>query len=84
MSKSAWSAGATTKALLKEFDEVLQRKRALIERARSTRRQLDRASLALRDLLADPGFMTLLREEGVETLPTRLSRQPRPRTRRGP
>jgi ParB family transcriptional regulator, chromosome partitioning protein len=60
-------------ALIRAYREDVDRKRILIRKATATRDRLIFVTEALRKLLADEGFVTLLRAEGLDTLPKNLA-----------
>jgi ParB family transcriptional regulator, chromosome partitioning protein len=60
-------------SLIRAFQEDVDRKRILIRKAETTRRRLVFVTEAMRKLLADDNFLTLLRAEGLDTLPKNLA-----------
>jgi ParB family chromosome partitioning protein len=60
-------------ALIKAYQEDVDRKRILIRKAEGARNRLLFVTEALRSLLADENFLTLLRAEGLETMPSNLA-----------
>jgi ParB family chromosome partitioning protein len=60
-------------ALIKAYQEDVDRKRILIRKAEGARNRLMFVTEALRSLLADENFLTLLRAEGLETMPSNLA-----------
>jgi ParB family chromosome partitioning protein len=60
-------------ALVRAYREDADKKRILIRKAETTRDCLVFVTQALRALFADDHFVTLLRAEGLETLPKNLS-----------
>ena len=60
-------------ALIRAYQEDVDRKRILIRRAETTRRRLIFVTEALRKLLVDENFLTLLRAEGLDTMPSNLA-----------
>jgi ParB family transcriptional regulator, chromosome partitioning protein len=60
-------------SLIRAFQEDVDRKRILIRKAEATRSRLVFMTEAMRKLLADDNFVTLLRAEGLETLPKNLA-----------
>lgn len=60
-------------ALVRAYREDADRKRIMIRRADATRDRLIFIAQALRKLFADDHFVTLLRAEGLETLPRTLA-----------
>lgn len=63
----------STTALVRAYREDADRKRVLIRKAEIARNQLVFVTEALRTLFADENFITLLRAEGLETLPKNLA-----------
>lgn len=63
----------STDALLKAYREDTDKKRLLIRKAEETRDSLIFVTEALRTLLADEHFVTLLRAERLDTLPRNLA-----------
>lgn len=63
----------STDALLRAYREDTDKKRLLIRKADATRDRLVFVTEALRKLLADENFVTLLRAEGLDTLPRNLA-----------
>jgi ParB family chromosome partitioning protein len=59
----------TSNALIRAYQEDVDRKRLLIRKAAATRNRLVFVTEALRKLFADENFVTLLRAEGLDTLP---------------
>jgi ParB family transcriptional regulator, chromosome partitioning protein len=59
--------------LLKTYQDDADKKRALVKKAEITRGRLMFVTEALRNLLADDHFVTLLRAEGLDTLPSNLA-----------
>lgn len=62
----------TVNALLRTYQADVDKKRVIIRNATSTRNRLAFVVEALRTLLADEGFVTLLRAEGLLTMPKPL------------
>jgi ParB family transcriptional regulator, chromosome partitioning protein len=60
-------------ALIRAYREDVDRKRVLIRKANMTRDRLIFITQALRKLLADEHFVTLLRAEGLDTMPRNLA-----------
>ncbi len=60
-------------SLIRAFQEDVDRKRILIRKAEATRSRLVFMTEAMRKLLADDNFVTLLRAEGLDTLPKNLA-----------
>jgi ParB family chromosome partitioning protein len=73
------NAGARTEqtvssnSLIRTYREDVDRKRLLIRKANATRDKLIFVMEAIRKLLSDENFVTLLRAEGLETLPSNLA-----------
>lgn len=63
----------STTALLRAYQEGVDRKRLLIRKAEATRNRLMFVTEAVRTLLVDENFVTLLRAEGLDTLPRNLA-----------
>jgi ParB family chromosome partitioning protein len=59
--------------LLRAYRQETDKKRLLIRKAETTRGRLVFVTEALRNLLADEHFVTLLRAEGLDTLPRPLA-----------
>ena len=60
-------------ALIRAYREDVDRKRVLIRKANSTRDRLIFVTEAMRKLFAEENFITLLRAEGLDTLPRNLA-----------
>jgi ParB family chromosome partitioning protein len=60
-------------ALIRAYREDVDRKRVLIRKATATRDRLIFLTEAMRKLLAEESFITLLRAEGLDTLPKNLA-----------
>ncbi|AMN39061.1 plasmid partitioning protein RepB C-terminal domain-containing protein [Rhodoplanes sp. Z2-YC6860] len=60
-------------ALIRAYQEDVDRKRLLIRKAEATRNRLVFVTEALRKLFGDQNFGNLLRAEGLETLPRNLA-----------
>jgi len=63
----------TSNALIRAYQEDVDRKRILIRKAETTRNRLVFMTEALRKLLGDENFVTLLQAEGLDTLPRNLA-----------
>jgi ParB family chromosome partitioning protein len=63
----------SSNALIRAYQEDVDRKRLLIKKAETTRNRLVFVTEALRKLLIDENFVTLLRAEGLDTLPRNLA-----------
>jgi ParB family chromosome partitioning protein len=59
--------------LIRAYREDVDRKRLLIRKADATRNRLIFATEAIRKLFVDENFVTLLRAEGLDTLPRNLA-----------
>jgi ParB family transcriptional regulator, chromosome partitioning protein len=60
-------------ALLRAYREDVDRKRLLIQKANATRSRLIFLTEAIRKLISDENFVTMLRAEGLDTLPQNLA-----------
>lgn len=60
-------------ALFRSYQQDVERKRQMVRKAEATKDRLTFAVQALRSLLADDGFASLLRKEGLDTLPRNLA-----------
>lgn len=60
-------------ALIRTYQQDVERKRQMVRKAEATRDRLTFAVQALRGLLADEGFASLLGKEGLDTLPRNLA-----------
>jgi ParB family chromosome partitioning protein len=63
----------SSNTLIRAYREDVDRKRLLIRKAETTRNRLIFAAEALRKLFLDENFVTLLRAEGLDTLPRNLA-----------
>ena len=63
----------TSNALIRAYQEDVDRKRLLIRKAAATRNRLVFIMEALRKLFADENFVTLLRAEDLDTLPGNIA-----------
>jgi ParB family chromosome partitioning protein len=63
----------SSNALIRAFQQDVDRKRILIRKAEATRNHLVFVTEALRNLLQDENFATLLRAEGLDTVPGNLA-----------
>jgi ParB family transcriptional regulator, chromosome partitioning protein len=63
----------SSNALIRAYQEAVDRKRLLIRKAETTRNRLVFVTEAVRKLLIDENFVTLLRAEGLNTLPQNLA-----------
>jgi ParB family chromosome partitioning protein len=69
----------SSNSLLRTYREDVDRKRLLIRKANTTKDKLIFVMEAVRKLLADENFVTLLRAEGLDTLPRNLAERIRAR-----
>jgi ParB family chromosome partitioning protein len=60
-------------ALIRTYQQDVERKRQMVRKAEATRERLTFVVQALRTLFADEGLMTLLRAEGLDSLPRNLA-----------
>ena len=72
----------SSNALIRAYREDVDRKRLLIRKAEATRNRLIFVTEAVRNLLNDENFVTLMRAEGFDTLPQK-SRHTHPNRRGG-
>ena len=63
----------SSNALIRAYQEDVDRKRLLIRKAENTRNRLVFVTEALRKLFADENFVTLLRAEAIDTLPKNIA-----------
>ena len=63
----------SSNALIRAYQEDVNRKRLLMRKAATTRNRLVFVTEALRNLFGDENFITLLRAEGLETLPGNIA-----------
>jgi ParB family chromosome partitioning protein len=63
----------SSNALIRAYQEDVDRKRLLIRKAGTTRNRLVFVTEAVRKLLVDENFVTLLRAEGLDSLPRNLA-----------
>jgi ParB family chromosome partitioning protein len=63
----------SSEALVRAFEEESARKRALIRRSEAAKARLTFITEAIRTLVDDDEFYTLLEEEGLDNLPTNLA-----------
>jgi ParB family chromosome partitioning protein len=63
----------SSNALIRTYREDVDRKRLLIRKAEATRNRLIFVTEAMRKLFIDENFVTLLRAEGLDTLPQNLA-----------
>jgi ParB family chromosome partitioning protein len=59
--------------LIRAYREDVDRKRLLVRRAEATRNRLIFVTEAMRKLFSDENFITLMRAEGIDTLPQNLA-----------
>lgn len=69
MSRKRRERPLSSNALIRAYQEDVDRKRLLIRKAEATRNRLVFMTEALRKLFGDENFVTLLRAEGLDTLP---------------
>lgn len=72
-SKRSGSARMSTDKLLRTYQEETTKQRLLLQKAKICEARLTFLESALRQLFADSAFVTLLREESLDTLPAFLS-----------
>ena len=70
---TAESKKVTTATLIKEYRRHTERHRALVQRAVVARRRILMATSAMKRLLADENFTTLLRAESLLSMPGHLA-----------
>ena len=70
----------SSEAILRAYRDDANKKRLLVRRADATRDRLVFVTEALRTLFADENFVTLLRAEGLETLPRNIAERLQPGT----
>src|SRR5450759_1951347 len=70
----------SSNALVRAYREDVDRKRLLVKKAGTTRDRLIFVTEAVRKLLVDENFVTLLRAEGLDTLPRNLAERMQPGT----
>ena len=63
----------SSNALIRAYREDVDRKRVLIRKAKATRNRLIFVTEAMRKLFDDENFVTLMRAEGLDTLPKNLA-----------
>ena len=63
----------TSTALIRAYREDVDRKRVLVRKSNATRDRLIFITEAMRKLVAEENFITLLRAEGLDTLPKNLA-----------
>jgi ParB family chromosome partitioning protein len=63
----------TGEALVKEYKDKIREQKALIAKAERTKEKLILLTTAIRTLLADENFTTLLRAEGLQKMPAELA-----------
>jgi len=67
------NADVTTSSLVRNYQREVERQKLLVRKAETAQRNLLFIVGALRQLLADENFTTLLRAEGLDTLPQYLA-----------
>lgn len=70
---SGRSAPVTTRSLVRTYQQEVDRQRMVVRKGTHVQERLLIVISALRKLLADENFVTLLRAEGIETLPKYLA-----------
>lgn len=65
--------GLSTHALIRAYRQDADKKRVMIQKANVARNRLIFVTEAFRRLFADENFVTLLRAEGLETLPAKVA-----------
>jgi ParB family chromosome partitioning protein len=60
-------------ALIRTYQQDVERKRQMVRKAEATRDRLTFVVQALRSLFADENLMSLLRAEGLDTVPRNLT-----------
>ena len=63
----------SVKSLLRTYQDDVEKKQILVRKAAVARGQIMFVTEALRKLLADGNFVTLLRAEGLETIPQNIA-----------
>ena len=63
----------TSDALIRAYQRETERQKLLVKRASLTRSRLLFVTNALKHLMGSEGFRTVLKQEGLETLPTALA-----------
>ncbi len=63
----------SSKALVRAYEKEADRQRLMIKRAEVTQNRLLFVVEAMRQLLADENYVTLLRAEGLATMPRTLA-----------
>ena len=71
--KNKRDAGVTSSSLVRSYQREVERQKLLIKKSDFTQQKLMFVIGALRSLLAEESFSTLLRAEGLDTLPTFLA-----------
>ncbi len=67
------SSEVTTNSLVRSYQREVDRQKLMVKKAEFAQQRLLFVVGALRQLFADENFTTLLRAEGLETLPTYLA-----------
>ena len=67
------SGQASPADLVRIYRDDVEKKRLLVRKADATRDRLVFVTQALRTLFADENFVTLLRAEGIDSLPRNLA-----------
>lgn len=73
MSSRKANGDITTSSLVRNYQREVERQRSLVRKAETAQRSLLFIVEALRQLMADENFTTLLRAEGLDTLPQYLA-----------
>ncbi|WP_348260947.1 ParB N-terminal domain-containing protein [Telmatobacter sp. DSM 110680] len=66
-------SGRSGRALVREYERRTREQQALVRRASNTRDKLLLLKSAMKTLLADESFITLLREENLQDIPSELA-----------
>ncbi|MDR3500698.1 MAG: plasmid partitioning protein RepB C-terminal domain-containing protein [Parvibaculum sp.] len=67
------SASLSSNTLVRAYRDNVDKKRSLVRKSELTRNRLTFVTEALRKLVADENFVTLLRAEGLDTMPKNLA-----------
>lgn len=71
----------TSSSLIRTYQKEVDRQRLMVKKAEFSQQRLLFITGALREILADENFITLLRAEGLDTLPTYLNERVWPKGR---
>jgi ParB family chromosome partitioning protein len=74
-SVSRQRSNVTTSSLVRAYQREVARQRLMIKKAELTQQRLLIIASALRQLVADDHFLTLLRAEGLDTMPEYLAQR---------